>query len=297
MRYVIAVCDAGGFEAAAHLLRMSQPPLSRQIRQLERELGVQLFHRRPTRPTEAGLVFIESARQILADTEQAVERTRRAAQPAVRQVRIGYTVTAAFGEMPALFAALAERHPGVRVEAHEGWDTALSTALVEEKLDVVLGRCLDLPAGAGSRVLRRDRWAVVVGAEHRLAGAGTVKLRELRGETLRFFPRHLAPRYHDTVLAALHSTGEAFEVWENPLPGLRNLGVSLSREGFMLLPDSLTGHLPAGVCGLAISDELPTIDLALSWTVPASAAARLLVDTAERMARAESWPRPGRRRP
>jgi len=107
--------------------------------------------------------------------------------------------------------------------------------------------------------------------------------------------RQLAPRYHDTVLAVLGGTGEAFEVWENPLPGLRNLGVSLSRQGFMLLPASLTGHLPAGVRGLVVGDDLSTIDLALSWTVPASAAVRLLVDTAERMARAQGWPRPGRR--
>ncbi|MFC7583972.1 LysR family transcriptional regulator [Nonomuraea antimicrobica] len=188
MRYVIAVAEAGSFEAAAERLHMTQPPLSRQIRDLERELGVDLFHRRPTRLTEAGRVFVEEARDVLASAEQAVERTRRAAGVDHGAVRVGYTVTTAFDEMPKLFAAMRARHPGIRVEAREAWDAELIAAATDGELDVLLGRHLAVPPTWLSAVLRREEFVVVVGAGHRLAGRDRVSLREFRGETLRFFP-------------------------------------------------------------------------------------------------------------
>jgi len=140
-------------------------------------------------------------------------------------------------------------------------------------------------------VLRRDPYAVVVGSRHRLAGRDAVALRDLRGETLRFFPRARAPRYYDDLLAALQGTGETFEVWENPLPGLRSLNVSLSERGFMVLPAALAGQLPAGVVCLALTDDLPTIDLGISRRRDATPAVRLLVRTARDLARRERWPR------
>ncbi|MEV4170302.1 LysR family transcriptional regulator [Nonomuraea sp. NPDC049709] len=289
MRYVIAVAEAGSFEAAAERLHMTQPPLSRQIRDLERELGVNLFHRRPTRLTEAGRVFVEAAREVLAGAEQAVERTRRAAGVDHGAARVGYTVTTSFDEMPKVFAAMRARHPGIRVEAREAWDAELTGAAADGELDVLLGRHLAVPAEWLSAVLRSEEFVVVVGAGHRLAGRAGVSLRDLRGETLRFFPRRFAPLYYDRVLASLRSTGEEFDVWENPLPGLRNLNVSLSDSGYMLLPRSLCGQLPGGIACLRLEDRLPPIELRVSWQRNPSPAVMTLVRTARRVARREGW--------
>ncbi|MFG1942948.1 LysR substrate-binding domain-containing protein [Nonomuraea sp. NPDC048826] len=291
MRYVIAIAEAGGFEAAAERLHMTQPPLSRQIRDLERELGVPLFHRRPTRLTEAGQVFVESARQVLADAEHAVERTREAAGLSSGVVRVGYTVTTAFDEMPKLFDAMRSRHPGIQVDAREAWDAELTAAAEAGELDVLLGRHLPVPAGFGTAVLRTEDFVVVVGAGHRLAARRSVSLRDLRGETLRFFPRRFAPHYHDRVLAALASTGETFEVWENPLPGLRNLNLHLRQDGFMFLPGSIARLLPAGIACLAVADELPPIELAVSWNRRGTRAVTALVHAARRLAGEEGWSR------
>jgi len=294
MRYVIAIAEAGSFEAAAERLHMTQPPLSRQIRDLERELGVQLFHRRPTRLTDAGKVFVESARQVLEEAERAVERTREAAGLSRGLVRVGYTVTAAFEEMPKLFAAMRERHPGIRVDAREAWDAELAAAASNGEVDVLLGRHLPIPAGFTTEVLRREDFVVVVGSGHPLATRTSVALRDLRGQTLRFFPRHFAPVYYDHVLAALSSTGETFDVWENPLPGLRNLTLNLGEEGFMFLPRSVGRQLPAGITCLTVTDELPPIELAISWARQTTPAVIALVHTARRLARREGWLR-GRR--
>jgi DNA-binding transcriptional LysR family regulator len=75
MRYVVTVADEDSFSRAAQRLHMAQPPLSRQIRDLERSLGVDLFQRRPTRLTEAGRVFVSEARRLLAQADELAERT------------------------------------------------------------------------------------------------------------------------------------------------------------------------------------------------------------------------------
>jgi len=289
MRYVIAIAETGSFEAAAERLHMTQPPLSRQIRDLERELGVQLFHRRPTRLTEAGKVFVESARQVLAEAERMVERTREAAGLSRGLVRVGYTVTAAFEEMPKLFAAMRDRHPGIRVDAREAWDMDLVAAAADGELDVLLGRHLPIPAGFATEVLRREDFVVVVGPRHPLATRKSVALRDLRGQTLRFFPRRYAPLYYDRVLAALTSTGETFEIWENPLPGLRNLNLNLYEDGFMFLPRSVSLQLPGQIVCLPVTDDLPPIELTISWNRHAAPPVIALVHTARLLARQEGW--------
>ena len=114
MRYVIAVAEEGGFQRAADRLLMAQPPLSRQIRDLERELGVTLFERRPVvRLTAAGRVFVESARTILAESDRLVERTVLASRGEYGTIRVGYIYSAVFETLPQLVAAMSRSHPGV----------------------------------------------------------------------------------------------------------------------------------------------------------------------------------------
>jgi DNA-binding transcriptional LysR family regulator len=293
MRYVIAVAENGSFQRAAEQLHMAQPPLSRQVKELERELGVQLFQRRPTRLTGPGRVFVESARKVLADAERTVARTRQASRAAVGTVRVGYGPSAAQEEMPKLFTLLRARHPGIRLESREAWDAELVRALVDGELDAVVGRGLAVPAGYSAETFRREPLCIAIGVEHRLASRPEVALRELRGERLRLSPRGLAPRYHDTVLAALHGTGETFETIENPVPGLRNY-LSLRVGGFMVLPRSAGGRLPPGLVCLRIADPLPQVRLEILWRpTGASPAAGALVETARWLAHGEGWLSPG----
>ena len=144
MRYVVAVAEEGGFQRAAERLVMAQPPLSRQIRGLERELGVTLFERRPVvRLTEAGRVFVESARAILAESDRLVERTMLASRGEYGTIRVGYIYSAVFETLPQLVAAMGESYPRVTVNVRDGWTPELDAALLADTYDLVLSR--DMP--------------------------------------------------------------------------------------------------------------------------------------------------------
>lgn len=170
MRYVIAIAETGGFALAAERLHMAQPPLSRQIRDLERELGVALFHRRPTRLTAEGHVFVEHARAVLADVERAVAETRAAAGAVTGVVRLGCGPLSGSTDIPRLVSAVAAQHPGIAVEVTETWDPALASALIAGDVDLAVGWHLAVGGELARKVLRREPYVVIVADDHRLAG-------------------------------------------------------------------------------------------------------------------------------
>jgi DNA-binding transcriptional LysR family regulator len=266
MRYVVTVAEEGGFQAAARRLRIAQPPLSRQIRALEQQLGAPLFHRRPTRLTETGQEFVRAARRALAAADEVVEAARRAAARQQTMVRVGYGPTTAYDEMPRIRAAIALSHPGVDVRAEETWGAAMEASMRHGRLDAALGRHLTAPPGYRITVLARHRYMVGVGAAHPAARRKQVQLADLHGQPLRLFPRHLDPAYYDAVVSAATSTGTSFEVWENPVPDLRNIRTRRSMAGFMLVPAPLATYLP-GIAALPVSEELPPCELQLAWRI------------------------------
>ncbi|GHF54698.1 transcriptional regulator, LysR family protein [Streptomyces mashuensis] len=269
LRYVVAVADEGGFQKAADRLHMAQPPLSRQIAALERDLGVRLFERRPTRLTEPGKVFVEGARELLAEADALVARTVRTAHGTAGTLRLGYVTSAAYWAVPTLLSAMGARHPGIRVETREMWTADLATALERNEIDAALSRSLPLLPHLARLTLVREHLVVVVAAGHRLAARKELSLRELRGDTLRAVRRDIAPAFHDALLAALRATGEHFPVEEEPVPGFRHL--VLDERTFTAVPQTLARHLPPGTTALRVRDDLPRFDLDLVWRADSTA--------------------------
>lgn len=290
MRYVIAVAEEGGFQRAAERLVMAQPPLSRQIRDLERELGVTLFERRPVvRLTEAGRVFVESARAVLAESDLLVERTRLAGGGKWGTVRVGYVWSAVFETLPRLVAAMREDHPGVTVDVRDGWTPELDAALLADGYDVVLSRDVPQRPEYQRETLRQERIVAVVDEGHPLARRGRAGLREFAGQRFCHPSRHLAPDRYDLMAVALERTGETFEDWESPIHGLGHLDLR-DRRSFALVAASADGQVPVGTTTIALTDDLPLLKLQMVWKHGnASGARRVLIDTAHEVARRERW--------
>ncbi|WP_308402146.1 LysR substrate-binding domain-containing protein [Streptomyces sp. RKAG293] len=287
LRYVIAVADEGGFQRAAARLHLAQPSLSRQIRDLERAMGVRLFDRRPTRLTVPGEVFVESARLLLAEADGLVERTLRAA--GTRHARLGYVGVAGYDTVPRLLAAVHDSHPGIQVDAREAWTPDLELALRDRRLDLALSYGMVQRDGLLRAVLRREPLVAIVDAGHRLAAVPAISLGDLHGETFCFFARHLAPGYYDQVVEALGAAEADFPLWEHPLPGLRRTPLR-GREGFTLVPRSVAPHLPGHLVSVPLHEDLPPIDLDIFWRPDdLCPAGLLLLQTVLATASAQSW--------
>jgi DNA-binding transcriptional LysR family regulator len=185
VRYFIAVADYRHFGRAATALRVAQPSLSRQIRQLERELGVRLLDRTPqgTQLTEAGQVFLPRAKALLRSAAQAAASARAAAQPG--RITIGYTtnlfVTAAVRE-------LRHRHPDADVHTlHLDWNEPRA-ALLDHRVDAAVARLPFATDQLDVTILYDEPRELLVPVDHRLAGKESVTLDDIAGEPLPRMP-------------------------------------------------------------------------------------------------------------
>lgn len=290
MRYVIAVADEGGFQKAATSLHIAQPPLSRQISQLERRLGARLFDRRPVRLTPAGEVFVKRARPILTRAQRMVAETRLAAMGEVGHVRIGYVLSAAYETVPVLLEGLSRHHPQIRTDVNEAWSADLETSLEHGTIDVAVAHTIaERPEFCQVRI-RSEPLIAVVPAGHRLANRESIELREFATDTFTFYDPQLAPAHYAVLIRALQATGMEFSRRHDMLPGLRGLRLPDDRS-FTLVPRSMSQGLPAGVRPLHLVDTgLPKIETRLVWNrTQVNPAAKLAIAVGTEIAE-RNWP-------
>ncbi|GAA1655950.1 LysR substrate-binding domain-containing protein [Fodinicola feengrottensis] len=272
MRYVVAIAEEGSFGRAAARLHIAQPPLSRQVGELERELGVRLFERRPTRLTAAGEAFVESARKVIADVDRAVARTKAVAGGAVGVVRVGYVVSAAYEVLPRLQAAARKQAPGIRLDVTETDSAALAQGLRDGRYDLVFSRSI---TDFHRLSVTREPLVAVISRTHPLAGRESVSVRELRGSRLLLSEHHL-PRYREAVLTAVQ--GILDEVVNTRIAGWRYSDELLDSRTITLVPRTLGDHPPSTAVTVRLEEEPPAADLQAVWTTDLSPPAGRIVE-------------------
>lgn len=210
LRYFVAVARERNFSRAANALNIAQPPLSRQIRQFEAELGVDLFDRavRPLRLTEAGRLVLDQAVQIVErfDELRALAGRMRAARQDV--LRIGLVASTLYGRLPDVIRSYRARRPSVELSLVELFSIEQVAALKEGRIDIGFGRIpLDDPA-VERRLLQDEPLVVALPAEHRLARSDVaLTLADVAAGDVIIYPRTPRPSYADQVLAAFRSRG------------------------------------------------------------------------------------------
>ena len=256
LRYFVAVAEELNFSRAARRLQMAQPPLSVAIRQLETELGTDLFQRssRGVTLTEAGRVLLDGARRTLAEADRAVTATRRAGAGELGGLRVGFSWSARFETLPAIGRALREQHPDVELLTEEMWNSRMPEALRAGAIDVAISLCAEISSELAYEQIRAEPVIALLAAGHPLAGEQAVALSSLAEEAFVLFPRELAPRLYDTLVGLCRSAGfeptprkESFHTdWE-----LRVLG---DVPGVTLVPQSVARFLPRGVVAVSVSE-------------------------------------------
>lgn len=210
LRYFVAVAQERNFTRAAERLHIAQPPLSRQIQQLEEELGLLLFEResRPLKTTEAGRLFLEQAVQVLerVDTvRMMMHRLKEAGKP---RFVIGFAASTIYAALPNLIRRFRATAPEVELSLVEMVSYEQIAALKEGRIDVGFGRIrLEDPA-VRRDVLRNEPLVVALPAQHALASAeGPLCLAELAHEPLIIYPREPRPSYADQVISLFRDRG------------------------------------------------------------------------------------------
>jgi LysR family transcriptional regulator, benzoate and cis,cis-muconate-responsive activator of ben and cat genes len=210
LRYFVAVAEEENFHRAAEKLHVSQSPLSRQIQQLEEEIGVDLFEPsgRGIKLTLAGRVFLERAKAILSTVDAAVEEAREATAGRIGTIAIGFGPGAAYaGALSTIVTRLRERQPRVSVKlvpmsSAEQWE-----ALRLGEIAFAYGNYAPEDSSLRSVVLARTRIGILLPRDHRLATRAKLNVADLANESLLMGPRRLHPRLHDDIIAAVRAHG------------------------------------------------------------------------------------------
>ena len=295
LRHFVAVAERLHFGRAAAALHISQPPLSRSIRDLEVRVGATLLARtrRRVELTPEGARFLEEAKRILAQLERAVLEVGSMAAGEGGQLRLGFVSLADFGVLPALLKAYKSSRPGVALALREMLSPDQATALAAGELD--FGLLLPPVTGADLEhfVVQRERFVAALPSRHRLArGRGRIAVGELAGEAFVMAPREIAPGLHDIVAALTAQAGFSPRVAQEAIQMQTVVSLVSSGLGVALVPASVANLGRRGVAYREISDAHPRLDLWLAWRRGAlGIAAREFVQHARRLA---PTGRPGR---
>jgi DNA-binding transcriptional LysR family regulator len=192
--YFIAVAEELHFGRAAQLLGISQPPLSQQIQALEQELGARLFDRTNRRValSEAGRLFLDEARLVLAQVDKASDVARRAQLGQLGELKIGFTPSAPFtSSIPQAILAFRQRFPAVHLSLQEMSSKEVAAGLEDETIQVGIMRPLPMPDSLLVVELLREPLVAIINADHPLARNSDqgLHLSELAAEPFVFFPR------------------------------------------------------------------------------------------------------------
>ena len=261
LRYFIAVADELHFGRAAERLGISQPPLSHQIRQLERDLDVQLLRRsnRRVELTEAGRAFLPEARAILEHTRNAVELAQRAARGQSGELRIGFTAsTPLSNRIPRTISAFRRARPDVHLQLEEMPSLQQIDALMDRRLHLGIIRPAPLPPALEARALFSDPLVAVMPRDHpllaRLPPGGRLPLAALAGEPFVVFNRHAGTGIHDQIVALCMAANFSPRISQEAAEPSTIIGLVSAGMGVSVLPSSYEHINVEGVAYVPLQD-------------------------------------------
>lgn len=241
MRYFEAVGNELSFSRAAEKLHMAQPPLSRQIRQLEAELGAPLLDRRarPMKLTAAGRFFFEQTTQTLGRIREAADGARRIAKGQLTWLSVGFVPSTLYRWLPDLIKRYRSAMSDVELGLSELTTIQQVEALKAGRIDVGFGRLqIDDPAIAGEIVMK-ERLVIALSTRHRLCSRKRVSLAQIAGEPIILYPARPRPSYADEVLKIFRSRGLPVRVGMEVNEMQTAIGLVAAGVGITLVPEAV----------------------------------------------------------
>lgn len=263
----LAVAEERHFGRAAKRMGMSQPPLTKQIQVLEHVLKVKLFER-----SQSGVLLTPAGQAILPAVQRFAEQVQRL-ELSVRQATTGHaavltvgTITSAmFDVLPEIIELVKESHPDITISLKEA-DTASAIAALEKgDMDVAFVR-LDGSYGAVTAVpLIKDKLAVALPSDHKLAGHKSIKLADISDENFVLFPRSISPAYFDNVVSACRSAGFSPRILHEATSVSSQLAFVACGQGVAIVPSALEKMNTTGVKTKPLRDTVDVVTIAVAW--------------------------------
>ena len=249
LRYFVCVAEEQNIGRAALRLHISQPPLTRQIQQLEEQLGAQLFRRtsRGVALTDAGRVLYDDARNILALADRAAERTGKAARGLLGRVDVAIFGSGIFGAIPQLLRRFRSAYPEVNIVLHNMAKDEQIDALRHRRITLAFNRLMRPVEDLVSETLLTESLFVAVPSEHPLAARTAIALSELREQPLVLFPTGSRPSFIDRVQAMCRDAGFVPVVAQEVGDVVHAVAFVATGSGACLVPRSATHMRIPGV--------------------------------------------------
>jgi LysR family hca operon transcriptional activator len=267
LRYFVAVAEAGSLTVAAtQKLHTSQPSLSRQIRDLEAEVGAELLTRtaRGIELTPAGRAFLDHARLVLSQVEVAAEAARRVAHPRKPCFVMGFLTGHELTWMPEAIKILRDELPSIDVMISSQYSPLLAGALIKGTVDAAfLRRERGMPELA-FRLLVKEPLMVILPRDHRLAARNAISPQDLAGETF-VTVSSTAPVLRVVIDSYLKRSGINITPAHEADHLAMGMSLIASTRGVGLLPAYAQNFLPSSVTSRPLKGDMPTVDLVLGY--------------------------------
>jgi DNA-binding transcriptional LysR family regulator len=268
LRYFVVVAEELSFSRAAQRLRISQPPLSNQIKQLEEELGVQLFKRssRGVRMTDAGEVLLGDARRIFVQLEQTTRVVQRVGHGEVGRLTLGFVPSASNEVLPSILRKFRQRFPDVELFLREMRPDRVVQRLHDQQIDVGF---LYLPlddASLNIECVSREPLVLALPESHRLASKPRIALQALTEEPFILPARYSMPGLYGQVTKACHQADFVPRAVQKDVWLMQTIvGLVAGNIGVALVPSSLRNLRRRGVIYKPVYGLSPTVELGMVW--------------------------------
>jgi len=268
-RYFVAVAEAENVSRAALKLHVSQPGLSRQIRDLEDEIGFSLFERsaKALKLTDAGKTFLTEAKSVLLHADDAVKKARAVSGGMNGEINVGYAPSLTVQILPAALRAFQEKFPGVRVALHDLSTEEMLAQLGEKFLQVAL--TVRPPAkllrGLKFEELARYAMCVAVAPKHPLAKLKFITLEQIAREPLIAYSRQDYPEYHAMLEKLFAAVGRQPKI-VGEHDGVTSIVAAVeSGRGLALMPSCVACMVGPRLKLLPLRPALPPIPVGAVW--------------------------------
>ncbi|MHA7129049.1 LysR family transcriptional regulator [Algoriphagus namhaensis] len=267
LHYFLAVAEELNFRKAAEKLFISQPGLSRQIKDLEDELEVQLLERskKHVHLTAAGDYFQSEMRFLLNHLESAKLQLKQISEGRAGELRVGFLGSASNQVLPEFMRRLDRKYPGISTTLEEMTNAAQVDLLLSDKLDLGFVRLASVPEGLEMKTVSRDTFSLVVPRGHSVTEGNFHSLRQVENEDFLLFSSDYSKYYYDQIMSICRSAGFHPKIKHKSVHALTIFKLVEQGMGVSIVPHSLQDGYDLGVRFMPIPDTGQFTELSVLW--------------------------------